>query len=214
MQEKIDISVLNRKIDFSIPPFFWIHPKNISGFSKTKTKQENIQLVLGENREPSSSDPADLIIAMYLEECLESHPEDYQLFLEYNLWLIVELYSSYVSSLSPMCLRPHLPHDKKILNQVFEKVFTLFSTKDMEQDYFCLFLLKNYIFELFQFGPEWGVFTKDKLDHPSMFQYNLAIDDINNTGLCSLLTETNVRKISSLLDVDFLDAFLNANFKP
>ena len=210
MQKKIDISVLDKKVNFSIPPFFWIHPKNIYGFSKIQTRKENTQEILNEDSDLSNLNRADFIIAIYLEECLELHPEDYQIFLDNILWIITELYSTYASNLSSVYLRPHLPKETKILNKIFEKIFDLISIKKTERDYFCLFLLKNFIFELFQFGPEWGVFSRDRLNYSSLFQDNIAIDDIKNPYLCSFLNKENMKKISSLLDIDFLDIFLNS----
>ena len=129
MQKKIDISVLDKKVNFSIPPFFWIHPKNIYGFSKIQTRKENIQEILNEDSNLSNLNRADFIIAIYLEECLELHPEDYQIFLDNILWIITELYSTYASNLSSVYLRPHLPKETKILNKVFEKIFDLISIK-------------------------------------------------------------------------------------
>ena len=70
--------------------------------------------------------------------------------------------------------------------------------------------MKNFIFELFQFGPEWGVFSRDRLNYSNLFQDNIAIDDIKNPYLCSFLNKENMKKISSLLDIDFLDIFLNS----
>jgi len=40
----VDISVLNKKVDFFIEPFEWINPQKIIGFSKSDVRKENIRL--------------------------------------------------------------------------------------------------------------------------------------------------------------------------
>ena len=40
----VDISVLNKKVDFFIEPFEWINPQKIISFSKNDVRKENIRL--------------------------------------------------------------------------------------------------------------------------------------------------------------------------
>ena len=40
----VDISVLNKKVDFFIEPFEWINPQKIIGFSKSDVRKEIIRL--------------------------------------------------------------------------------------------------------------------------------------------------------------------------
>ncbi len=114
----IDISVLEEKETFFIEPFEWVNPENVTGFSRETVRKENIRSYEEDdyNRE---SDTADIIIASYLEECLYVDSSNYMIFLEYGLWLITELYSSYVVHIFPSDMREHLPRESNKLNHIF-----------------------------------------------------------------------------------------------
>lgn len=197
----IDISLLDEKVTFFIEPFEWINPQNVFGFSKDEVRKENIRLYEESNFQDNDSDMADIIIAAYLQECLLSDPNGYLIFLDYGLWLITELYSSYVTYTFPADIRKHLLTHPNKLNYVFERIYELFSKKDKEEDYHCANLLKIFIFEVFQFGSEWGVFDTKHINHDSVFSKNTLIDEnTRNEFLCSHLNKENIEKLSDLID--------------
>jgi hypothetical protein len=147
----VDISVLNKKVDFFIEPFEWINPQKIIGFSKSDVRKENIRLYEENEYESDNPDTPDIIIASYLQECLLFDPKGYLIFLEYGLWLITELYSSYVVYSFPVDIRENILRDSHEINYIFNKIYDEFIIKDEKEDYHCANLLKIFIFEIFQF---------------------------------------------------------------
>ena len=117
----VDISVLNKKVDFFIEPFEWINPQKIIGFSENDVRKENIRLYKENEYESDNPDTPDIIIASYLQECLLFDPKEYLIFLEYGLWLITELYSSYVVYSFPVDIRENILRDSHEINYIFNK---------------------------------------------------------------------------------------------
>lgn len=200
----VDISVLNKKVDFFIEPFEWINPQKIIGFSKNDVRKENIRLYEENEYEYESDNPdtPDIIIALYLQECLLFDPNGYLIFLEYGLWLITELYSSYVVYSFPVDIRENILRDSHEINYIFNKIYDEFIIKDEKEDYHCANLLKIFIFEIFQFGKEWGIFDIKHINHDSILSKNILIDNSNNLNvfLCSYLNNENLIKLSNLVD--------------
>ena len=198
----VDISVLNKKVDFFIEPFEWINPQKIIGFSKSDVRKENIRLYEENEYESDNPDTPDIIIASYLQECLLFYPKGYLIFLEYGLWLITELYSSYVVYSFPVDIRENILRDSHEINYIFNKIYDEFIIKDEKEDYHCANLLKIFIFENFQFGKEWGTFDIKHINHDSILSKNILIDNSNNQNvfLCSYLNNENLIKLSNLVD--------------
>lgn len=198
----VDISVLNKKVDFFIEPFEWINPQKIIGFSKNDVRKENIRLYKENEYESDNPDTPDIIIASYLQECLLFDPKEYLIFLEYGLWLITELYSSYVVYSFPVDIRENILRDSHEINYIFNKIYDEFIIKDEKEDYHCANLLKIFIFEIFQFGKEWGTFDTKHINHDSILSKNILIDNSNNQNvfLCSYLNNENLIKLSNLVD--------------
>lgn len=198
----VDISVLNKKVDFFIEPFEWINPQKIIGFSKSDVRKENIRLYEENEYESDNPDTPDIIIASYLQECLLFDPKGYLIFLEYGLWLITELYSSYVVYSFPVDIRENILRDSHEINYIFNKIYDEFIIKDEKEDYHCANLLKIFIFEFFQFGKEWGTFDIKHINHDSILSKNILIDNSNNQNvfLCSYLNNENLIKLSNLVD--------------
>jgi len=198
----VDISVLNKKVDFFIEPFEWINPQKIIGFSKSDVRKENIRLYEENEYESDNPDTPDIIIASYLQECLLFDPKGYLIFLEYGLWLITELYSSYVVYSFPVDIRENILRDSHEINYIFNKIYDEFIIKDEKEDYHCANLLKIFIFEIFQFGKEWVTFDIKHINHDSILSKNILIDNSNNQNvfLCSYLNNENLIKLSNLVD--------------
>ena len=166
----IDISVLEKKETFFIEPFEWVHPENVTGFSRETVRKENIRSY-EEDDYNRDSDTADIIVASYLEECLYVDSSNYMIFLEYGLWLITELYSSYVVHIFPSDMREHLPRESNKLNHIFDEIYKIFLTKYKEGE--C----------------------------DSMFSENNLIESAaEGKFLCSYLNEENLAKLSALVD--------------
>lgn len=195
-----DISVLEKKETFFIEPFEWVHPENVTGFSRETVRKENIRSY-EEDDYNRDSDTADIIVASYLEECLYVDSSNYMIFLEYGLWLITELYSIYVVHIFPSDMREHLPRESNKLNHIFDEIYKIFLTKDKEGEYHCANLLKIFIFEVFQFGSEWGNFDIKHIDCDSMFLENNLIESAaEGKFLCSYLNKENLANLSALVD--------------
>ena len=152
--------------------------------------------------ESDNPDTPDIIIASYLQECLLFDPKEYLIFLEYGLWLITELYSSYVVYSFPVDIRENILRDSHEINYIFNKIYDEFIIKDEKEDYHCANLLKIFIFEIFQFGKEWGTFDTKHINHDSILSKNILIDNSNNQNvfLCSYLNNENLIKLSNLVD--------------
>ena len=96
----------------------------------------------------------------------------------------------------------HLLRDSHEINYIFNKIYDEFIIKDEKEDYHCANLLKIFIFEIFQFGKEWGTFDIKHINHDSILSKNILIDNSNNQNvfLCSYLNNENLIKLSNLVE--------------
>lgn len=174
----------------------WAHPKNIIGYNIKELKKYNLNRV--DNIYIEINIKYDEIIYDYMEECFLANPSDYEKFITYGLWLIVETYSLHTANILPIAVRDNLPRDSIILNNLFDIIHDEYINQKHNKT--VKFIISEYLFNLFEFGYDFGIFNQKNLNKNSIFKENICIDDINNSALCSFLSKENKIRISDLLD--------------
>lgn len=174
----------------------WIHPKNIMGYDVEELKKYNFNQI---NHICVEMDmKSDAIIYDYIEECFLAYPADFERFIIYGLWLIVETYSIFTANILPIAVRNYLPRDKVILNHIFDIIYNEYIK--YKHNKIIAYIISEYLFNLFEFGYDFGVFNQENLNKISVFRENICIDDPDNIALCSFLSRENKMRIAHLLD--------------
>lgn len=127
--------------------------------------------------------------------------KDFIKLIDAVFWFIDNFNDSYISNIAPIYLRDYLlEKDSMYLNFLFSYIFGKINFNDKIK----YKLGVNFLFEVFQYGSEWGVYYRDSHFKPSMSEnaINIGKGD-NNPYLSSKLSETN------LLQLDNLEQYVN-----
>ncbi|WP_227429767.1 hypothetical protein [Psychrobacter sp. I-STPA6b] len=198
---KVNIEIIQLKTDYEIEPFDWVQPENIDGYHPAMVRSYNIDSFGDGNiTKCNKEEQADQIIADYYLECFY-HDGDYHLLIEYGLWLIKSLYCSYVAYIYPCSIKEKLPKNETKINQLFDILYNEFEGACQIKEYHCAKLIRVFMFELLQYGAEWGMFLhkNNNINEAKEFDY-----------LYAYLSEGNLAK---LVDIEKFNKGNIPNYK-
>ncbi|UOH64933.1 hypothetical protein [Ornithobacterium rhinotracheale] len=185
----IDIKYVKKKVEFEIEPFEWIEPNLIRGYKIEQVRNFNIYSFFEKDEDENNLIEADKIIADYYLECDSRDPNIY-LLLKYGIWLIKNLYCSYVSYIYPSFMRSRIT--KYNVEEIFDILYANFEDSFIHDEKHSANLIKVFLFDLIGYGPEWGVFV-NKQSKNSVSQVNMVIPEIPNEEiLCSFLSKNRL----------------------
>ena len=166
---KMHLSEIKHRID-SEGPFYWVSPDQITGISTSKIKLCNQEKWFRRIDSPNSIESEDEIITDYLYECLLQNeavlPSNTEIsqnirvdgitFIQGSIYLICQLGSSYAAT--------HLSHWRNlVVEDEASHCLMLLSSAYRTESSFIRDILRDFILDVFQFGPLWepaeGVFA-------------------------------------------------------
>lgn len=190
-----DINTIKTKVDFEVEPFVWINPNLILGYNIQEVRESNFKLFLQGSTYTDEGDSVDEVIASYYLEC-DARSPNFDLLLDYALWLIENLFSSYVAYIYPSYIREYLSPQN--VNKVFIILYEFFDKFCSSKEYHIAHLIKIFIFESMCYGPEWGSFL-DEENGKIVSEKKIEIHSLkHNHYLCIYLLKDNLQKIKIL----------------
>ena len=183
----------------------WIEPENIIGYDKEQIKNNNINSMTFIKKYDDSEDfPVDFEIAnYYLVYFCDIDNNIYKL-VNYGLWVIISLYCSTPVNIYPVYMREYLDKvDVTELTYIFDLIFIQIKKAKEDNDDLLMSLLTEFLFELFQYGGEWGVYAENPQSKPSVPNCNINVQEAKDMDyLCSKLPDSYVSKLASLEQYD------------
>lgn len=209
MNKSLDIEELEEDGDSLALEFGWIYPESFIGYDKNAIKEHQGRCVIStpEGAIEPEIDPC-FYISEYYSECFKAQPDIYK-FVEGSLWLTVQLYCSYPTHILTISLRKYFHNDNTDLDNIFTIISSEIDKATKNEDKVAVFLLTDFIFETFEFGPEWGVFV-DTSGKSSILQNMITIDEAKKYDiLCSKLSAQNIAILAKLENYRFGNTDLN-----
>ncbi|WP_230658915.1 hypothetical protein [Psychrobacter sp. I-STPA10] len=204
-QNTIHINDIIEYVDQVAKTHGWIEPENIVGYDKEQIKNDNISSMSFIKEYDDSEDfPVDFEIANYYLDYFCDIDNDIYKLVNYGLWVIVHLYGSTPVYIYPAFMRQHLNKvDTTELTSIFDLIFIQIKKAKEYNDNLLVSLLTEFLFELFQYGSEWGVFAENPQSKPSVPNCNINVKEAKDMDyLCSKLPDSYVSKLASLEQYD------------